>query len=243
MSDDPSSAAAFDLNVAGLKPYEAARLLGITQTSLRAATKRGEVPCWRIGGGTGRRAHVRYSRDALVRLLHSTRCIRVKPKDKATEPVQTLVAVRDGKSRGVPVISIVRRLRYPPIPPAMCLPGQYERVPQSSGVYFVWENGRVVYVGKSSCLAKRATYGHEKITSRDSVSWLLFPADVLEYAEAFYIGVAMPERNFNKHLREFVGRSVSKRSSDNKSPQTTNGGANRRHFSTTAAETIRTEEP
>lgn len=65
----------------GLRPYEAARLLGITETTLRDMTKRGEVPCWRIGGGTGRRVHVRYSREALLRLCKS----HAGPQDGSAE--------------------------------------------------------------------------------------------------------------------------------------------------------------
>jgi len=70
-------------------------------------------------------------------------------------------------------------------------------LPGSPGVYFVWENASaIVYVGQSVRLSQRATTKHENIMSEDWISFVEIPRADLLYAEAFYIGVCRPRRNF-----------------------------------------------
>jgi hypothetical protein len=71
-----------------------------------------------------------------------------------------------------------------------------EGVPSCSGIYFVWNDGRVVYVGKSSRLAGRCTLAHHAIAEGDWLSWVEFPLTMLNFAECFYIGALKPIRNF-----------------------------------------------
>ena len=87
--------------------------------------------------------------------------------------------------------------RYPPIPDPSSEPTEDgEPLPSESGVYFVWASDRVDYVGQSIRLRSRARLGHEHICRGDRLSWLTFPVDSLNFAEAFYIGVSCPRRNF-----------------------------------------------
>jgi hypothetical protein len=71
-----------------------------------------------------------------------------------------------------------------------------EGVPSCSGIYFVWDDGRVVYVGKSSRLVGRCTLTHHAINEGDWLSWIEFPITMLNFAECFYIGALKPIRNF-----------------------------------------------
>ncbi|MFA7254137.1 MAG: hypothetical protein WC107_06320 [Patescibacteria group bacterium] len=73
------------------------------------------------------------------------------------------------------------------------------RIPEAPGVYFIWRNGRVDYVGSSLRLRYRVQCGtHHKIEEGDRVSFLEFDPGVLMYAEAYYIGLLRPLRNFAK---------------------------------------------
>lgn len=66
--------------------------------------------------------------------------------------------------------------------------------PSKPGIYFVWSEGTVVYVGKSRSL-KRRLGSHEKIQEGDKVSWLLMPLKEIHFAELFYIWKYRPVRN------------------------------------------------
>lgn len=71
-----------------------------------------------------------------------------------------------------------------------------EILPYASGVYFVWIENEVVYVGQSICLRNRISYSHECVTSDCELSWLELDKDQLNFAEAFYIGLLRPKFNF-----------------------------------------------
>lgn len=65
-----------------------------------------------------------------------------------------------------------------------------------SGVYFVWNNDKIQYVGKSVKLSGRLrAKSHHKLSLGDMVSWIEFGLDDLDYAEMFYIGTCRPPRN------------------------------------------------
>ena len=56
----------------------------------------------------------------------------------------------------------------------------------------------MAYVGQARNLRNRYfARRHHAIMDGDTVSWLLFPEAELNWAEAFYIGVLRPARNFN----------------------------------------------
>ncbi len=97
-----------------------------------------------------------------------------------------------------------------PVANADCLAHKYTEVPgpiveasrfgqgvaNCSGIYFVWKDGRIVYVGKSRRLAGRCTLAHHAIAEGDWLSWIEFPLTMLNFAEYFYIGALKPIRNF-----------------------------------------------
>ncbi len=77
--------------------------------------------------------------------------------------------------------------------------GTNEGLPDASGIYFVWNNGQVVYVGRSARLSARCfiSQKHHAIFHGDLISWLEEPLARLKIMEAFYIGTLKPARNFN----------------------------------------------
>jgi hypothetical protein len=70
-------------------------------------------------------------------------------------------------------------------------------VPAISGVYFVWREGVVVYVGQSINLASRCNLkSHHAIRQGDRLSWIEVSRPELLWTEAVYIGLCRPTRNF-----------------------------------------------
>jgi hypothetical protein len=69
-------------------------------------------------------------------------------------------------------------------------------VPDMPGVYFIWKDEKVVYVGTARILSRRLLGGHEHARNGDQCSWLVITDDTKRVcAEAWYIGLLQPERN------------------------------------------------
>ena len=68
-------------------------------------------------------------------------------------------------------------------------------IPDKSGVYFLWDNDCLAYIGQSVCLSDRVHLGHEKSLATDCVTFVEVERDDLFFAEAFYIGIGRPFRN------------------------------------------------
>lgn len=98
---------------------------------------------------------------------------------------------------------------YPQVPIATARVGaRGTKIPSEPGVYFVWDRDRVVYVGKSINLKQRINGSHENIADGEEVSWLHFDIDQVLIAEAFYIGICKPVRNFGNRLKKQTDQVV-----------------------------------
>ena len=87
-------------------------------------------------------------------------------------------------------------------PPPMLTPTKGgEGIPRKPGIYFVWLEGLIVYVGKSTNLKGRITLSHQNIYPRDMISFIECEASMLDYMESMYIGAYMPNRNFGRGRR------------------------------------------
>ena len=86
---------------------------------------------------------------------------------------------------------------YPDPPPGFVKPDPDGiGMPDYSGIYFVWENDIVVYVGRSIQISNRVRLdNHQNINKSDLLSFLPFNIDELMYAECFYIGLLKPVKN------------------------------------------------
>lgn len=98
----------------------------------------------------------------------------------------------------IPTITV----EYPTVPIATVpISLAVDALPETSGVYFVWYDDTVEYVGQAINLKNRVTERHERIFDGDRVSWLEFPVFSLNFAESYYIGVTCPSRNFGKFAK------------------------------------------
>ena len=87
---------------------------------------------------------------------------------------------------------------YPDVPPPMVeINTEGEGLPSTSGIYFIWDNGIIVYVGQSIKLSQRLRlYGHHAIKSGEWISYVEIEKYDLHFAESYYIGTVRPIRNF-----------------------------------------------
>lgn len=86
---------------------------------------------------------------------------------------------------------------YPPIPRNHVPRKEARRsAPERPGIYFVWNDGVVTYVGQSVNVRQRICSNHVGAGSR--VSWVTVHPEILYYAEAHYIGRLQPVDNFGK---------------------------------------------
>jgi hypothetical protein len=103
--------------------------------------------------------------------------------------------------------------KYPGVPqPMVDATPTGEGLPPTSGIYFLWEAEKVVYVGKSIRLCNRLRRpGHHVLAAGHRISFVLIPVAELDWAESFYIGVLRPELNFGgNNLTESGSRIMSR---------------------------------
>jgi len=91
-------------------------------------------------------------------------------------------------------------VEYPTVPTCR-VPATLEGtdIPESPGVYFVWNGESISYFGQSRVLRRRATISHDRIVLGNWLSFLEFPELDLLYAESYYIGICRPVDNFTSH--------------------------------------------
>jgi hypothetical protein len=86
-----------------------------------------------------------------------------------------------------------------PSPPAPTVRAHKDGVglPSGSGIYFLWNEGQIAYVGQSICLIKRLRLGnHHAMIDGDEISYVEMEREKLTWAECFYLGALSPPRNF-----------------------------------------------
>jgi len=100
----------------------------------------------------------------------------------------------------------IEQTTYPEAPEPMCqVTERGDGLPEESGVYFVFSEDIIVYVGKSEKLRSRAKLSHEHIRRGEWLSWLVMPIAEMFFAELFYIWVYQPMRNGGKENPYYSG--------------------------------------
>jgi hypothetical protein len=130
------------------------------------------------------------SRTAAVRALRRWRAHRRILRDEIS-------GLEDARSRIATASSVLMAYSSPPtqtIPFSLIGYG----LPSTSGIYFGWLSGDLVYVGQTTNLASRCAKGHHVFEEGMRVSWLEFPRHELNFAECFYIGTCRPRLNFGR---------------------------------------------
>lgn len=98
--------------------------------------------------------------------------------------------------RSFPIDSVTSS-QYPDVPlPTYPVTKTGEKLPLEAGIYFIWDGEVCEYVGQSIKIANRVRLGHPKILTTDKISYLKFDISELNFAEAYYIGIMRPRRNF-----------------------------------------------
>jgi len=89
-------------------------------------------------------------------------------------------------------------LEYPEIPlPIKSLNSGELQLPIESGIYFLWKNNKIVYVGRAKNLQQRVKFGTHHVLRDDfMISFLIFPVEKIQFAESYYIGLLKPDMNF-----------------------------------------------
>lgn len=89
--------------------------------------------------------------------------------------------------------------RYPPVPDEMVKASiDGNGLPNTSGIYFVWKNGVVRYVGQAINLANRCHLAHHAINEGEGLSYIEFDKHLLTWAENYYIGTLQAWRNYGR---------------------------------------------
>lgn len=99
---------------------------------------------------------------------------------------------------------------YPEVPRQMIEPHpEGKGLPEAAGVYFLWKDGAVDYVGQSTRLCNRLRPTHDVLRSDHRISYVLVDPKHLLYAEAYYIGLLRPRQNFGAHIERILRRSAT----------------------------------
>jgi hypothetical protein len=123
---------------------------------------------------------------------------KLQKRAQTIEMQQSILLARDFLDGHAPAQCAV----YPKIPLNRVVPTETgENLPSRPGIYFVRDPDEIVYVGQSINLKTRVTLRHKNIKLGDIVSYLEMDAYMLDFAEAFYIGVCKPTRNFGHTSR------------------------------------------
>ena len=138
-------------------------------------------------------------------LTNELRGARQRLKDLGTQEQRALQRLHDIQAAASRIAT-----PYPDIPPPTITPTKYgDNLPGESGIYFFWNGGCVQYVGQSINISQRVHLGsHEKLRSDDAIGWVLVPRAELNYAEAFYIGIMKPPRNFGGWYKNIAHASA-----------------------------------
>lgn len=136
-------------------------------------------------------------RATAKRAEYRERLLTARTRLKKIEESQLKASIAWALSNGNPEHS------YPNVPLPIFEPTKYgEGLPTVSGVYFLWEGDRVVYVGQAVNLSSRVRLvGHHVLRAEHKISFVFCDVSSLDFAECFYIGITRPRLNFGTNAR------------------------------------------
>lgn len=94
---------------------------------------------------------------------------------------------------------------YPQIPKPTDSPTDAGgNLPRASGIYFIWKNDCIEYVGQAKRLCDRVRLGSHHILRDDHmISFVLIEQRLLTWSERYYIGICKPQLNFGRSASHF----------------------------------------
>ena len=104
----------------------------------------------------------------------------------------------------LPVAGLRAMMGELPKPPSetVSVPCVVQNLAGVSGVYFIWRDGEIVYIGRADCISKRFKKHHIAEPS-DHVSVIAMPENETHLAEPVYIAAYRPR--LNKEVRAWLG--------------------------------------
>jgi hypothetical protein len=141
-----------------------------------------------------RREKVKGAREQLANALVSARARLKALRNSFDSDSHTLV----GYARSAMNDVIIAGSQYPEIPlPTFKPTPNASGLPSAPGIYFLWVDDVVEYVGQSIRLCDRLRLGmHHVLNERHRISVVFVDRKELTWAECYYIGALRPHRNF-----------------------------------------------
>lgn len=94
---------------------------------------------------------------------------------------------------------------YPDVPAGRLQPSKDGAgLPETSGIYFLWSDDTVEYVGQSIKLCNRVRIGHDRLRKDHLISFVAVESRDLDWAECWYIGALRPRLNFGSRAKHFL---------------------------------------
>jgi hypothetical protein len=91
-------------------------------------------------------------------------------------------------------------IKEPP-KPFFIFPNLTLKPPKNPGVYFLWNDEQVEYVGRASSLKSRLSKGHHVLNDGHGVSWIELNRKEIINTEYLYIGLLKPKKNIVGSIR------------------------------------------
>lgn len=132
--------------------------------------------------------HFVIRRKALAQRLKSAR----------SRLLATNAHIQDRWRAAMHVSTVGQDCLYPAVPLPTVLPHKEGAgMPDAPGIYFLWKDDDIVYVGQSRRLCGRVKLGAHHILQPDhEISYVMLAAHELTWAECYYIGTVKPRENF-----------------------------------------------
>lgn len=154
-----------------------AKATGLTEKRLEELATGGVAPCYRLDGG-----HPQFIRNEIVRWVRENLLFR---QEGGSIPFSLSVIVDEPAEFLTIPDSLKRMTKHLKQMPSLCL---------ASGVYFLINENKVVYVGKTTSLAGRIAH-HKQWKCFDRVLYLPLPETILDEVERAFILKLKPPMN------------------------------------------------
>jgi hypothetical protein len=142
----------------------------------------------------------KYESDgALVKRLRKEAARGMRAAEAIAREAELVI---DSSKRYIELAGVISQ---PPSPPPAFGARRDLCIPESPGVYFLWDHSLCVYVGKSTCLQRRLSRNMHA-TDETLISYIELPLHEIHLQELYYIWLLRPR--LNSQVQETVRDSL-----------------------------------